>query len=475
MWGDTILRGGASMTPPHISTHPLRALVIVLALAGCASTVSAQAHRYAVQDLGQADGTSSVAVAINDDGVIAGRIEASHDDTHAARAVDGHALQYIPELQRSLSDAVGVNAWGDLAGSMVVSQNPWAMHAIRHTAAHGVEDLGGFGGNSFGVSINRWGQVAGFVQTGSAFRAFVATPGQGLTSLGTLSGAGSSFAGGINDAGQVAGHSETTSGAWHAFRYTPGLGLKDLGTTADADTYASAINATGQVVGRTERATGTHAFRYTDGIGIEDLHTLPASISEATGINNAGAVVGYVYTSGTPSRAFLYTDAEGMIDLNNRLDPASGWVLNAAFGINNAGEIVGQGTYRDQAEPRAFKLTPYVADVTAPDIAGVTADPSILWPANLHMVSVRITVDVTDNADPAPRCRIVDVVSSEPTDDGAVKLTGDLTLDLRAARSGSADGRTYRVSVACADASGNVARTTVAVQVPHDQSEAQGK
>jgi hypothetical protein len=155
-----------------------------------------------------------------------------------------------------------------------------------------------------------------------------------------------------------------------------------------------------------------------------------------------------------------------MIDLNTRIDPASGWVLNAAFGINNAGAIVGQGTYRDQVDPRAFKLTPYLADVTAPDIDGATADPAILWPANLQMVSVSVAVDVTDNADPAPRCRIVDVVSSEPTDDAAVTITGDLTLGLRAERSGSADGRTYRVNVACSDASGNVAGTTVAVLVP---------
>lgn len=462
------------MTSPHISTHRTRALIVALALASSATTVSAQAHRYVLQDLGQADGTSSVAVAINDEGVIAGWIEASHDDTHAARALAGHTLQYIPELTRSLSDAIDVNVWGDLAGSMVVSQNPWAFHAIRYTAGHGVEDLGGFGGNSYGAGINRWGQVAGVVATGSTSHAFVATPGQGLTSLGTLSGSGSSFAGGINDAGQVAGHSQTSGGAWHAFRYTPGLGLQDLGT-ADAYSYASAINAKGQVVGRTERATGTHAFRYTDGIGIEDLHTLPAAISDAAGINNAGAVVGYAYTSGTPSRAFVYTDAEGMIDLNTRIDPASGWVLNAAWGINNSGEIVGQGTYGDQIDPRAFKLTPYVADVTAPNIAGATADPAILWPANLQMVSVSVAVDVTDNADPAPRCRIVDVVSSEPADNAAVTITGDLTLGLRAERSGSADGRTYRVNVACSDASGNVAGTTVAVRVPHDQSGAQNQ
>ena len=56
--------------------------------------------------------------------------------------------------------------------------------------------------NSFGVGINRSGQVAGWSFAGSDFftRAFVATPGQWLQDVGTLGGA-SSFASGINDAG----------------------------------------------------------------------------------------------------------------------------------------------------------------------------------------------------------------------------------------------------------------------------------
>jgi probable HAF family extracellular repeat protein len=378
----------------------------------------------------------------------------------------------VPGASQALAN--GINNAGHIVGSFVDSTGP-------QDNLHGFLDVGGTFSTidvpgafrTFANGINDAGHIVGYFDDSKGrFHGFLDVGG----TLSTIDVPGAPFtsAFGINDAGQVAGHSQTSGGAWHAFRYTPGLGLQDLGT-ADAYSYASAINAKGQVVGRTERATGTHAFRYTDGIGIEDLHTLPAAISDAAGINNAGAVVGYAYTSGTPSRAFVYTDAEGMIDLNTRIDPASGWVLNAAWGINNSGEIVGQGTYGDQIDPRAFKLTPYVADVTAPNIAGATADPAILWPANLQMVSVSVAVDVTDNADPAPRCRIVDVVSSEPADNAAVTITGDLTLGLRAERSGSADGRTYRVNVACSDASGNVAGTTVAVRVPHDQSGAQNQ
>jgi hypothetical protein len=106
-------------------------------------------------------------------------------------------------------------------------------------------------------------------------------------------------------------------------------------------------------------------------------------------------------------------------------------------------------------------------------IAAATADPLSLWPANSRMVAVTLAVSVTDDQDPAPACRISGVTSSEPLAPGAVQITGDLTLNLRAERAGANTGRTYYVGVACRDASGNSASTTVAVSVPHDQSGAQ--
>ena len=55
-----------------------------------------------------------------------------------------------------------------------------------------------------------------------------------------------------------------------------------------------------------------------------------------------------------------------MVDLNSRINAASGWVLNAAYGINAEGEIVGQGTYLGGFQWRAFKLTPLPPDTTPP-------------------------------------------------------------------------------------------------------------
>lgn len=77
---------------------------------------------------------------------------------------------------------------------------------------------------------------------------------------------------------------------------------------------------------------------------------------------------------------------------------------------------------------------------------------------------------------PAPRSRIVGVTSNEPEDnlgDGDaspdIRVTGDLTLELRAERSGLGNGRIYTVTVESTDQSGNRSTTQVLVKVPHDR------
>jgi hypothetical protein len=49
------------------------------------------------------------------------------------------------------------------------------------------------------------------------------------------------------------------------------------------------------------------------------------------------------------------------------------------------------------------------------------------------------------------------------------KITGNLTLNLRAERSGKGSGRIYTITVKCADADGNSSSGNVRVSVPHDQ------
>jgi hypothetical protein len=117
-----------------------------------------------------------------------------------------------------------------------------------------------------------------------------------------------------------------------------------------------------------------------------------------------------------------------------------------------------------------------VVDTTPPEIRSASATPSELWAPNHKMVPVGVTVDVHDICDPTPTCRIVSVASNEPANgvgDGNTapdwEITGALTVNLRAERSGSGNGRVYTITVQCTDASGNAATTEVTVSVPHDQ------
>ena len=90
------------------------------------------------------------------------------------------------------------------------------------------------------------------------------------------------------------------------------------------------------------------------------------------------------------------------------------------------------------------------------------------------MVPVSVTASITD-CDPSAWCKIVSVTSNEPDNglgDGDTpidwKITGDLTLELRAERAGTGTGRVYTILVECTDAAGNSSRSTVTVTVPHE-------
>jgi hypothetical protein len=119
-----------------------------------------------------------------------------------------------------------------------------------------------------------------------------------------------------------------------------------------------------------------------------------------------------------------------------------------------------------------------VADTTPPAINSVSASPTSLWPPNHKMVPVSLAVDVTDICDPnvAKSCLIVAITSNEPVlgvGSGNTspdwQITGKLTANLRAERSGVGDGRTYTLTVQCTDASGNASMKSTAVTVAHDQ------
>lgn len=118
-------------------------------------------------------------------------------------------------------------------------------------------------------------------------------------------------------------------------------------------------------------------------------------------------------------------------------------------------------------------LTVGAADIIPPVIASVSASPSVLSVPNHKLVPVTVNVIATDDTDPAPSVHITSVTSNEPDDglgDGDtpndIVITGPLTVQLRAERSGKGTGRTYTITVKATDASGNSSSATTQVVVP---------
>ena len=95
-----------------------------------------------------------------------------------------------------------------------------------------------------------------------------------------------------------------------------------------------------------------------------------------------------------------------------------------------------------------------------------------------HMpYTATLAIVAADNCDAAVACRIESASSNEPENglgDGDTApdstVTGDFVTMLRAERSGTGNGRTYTVQMACRDAAGNTSTAQTTVTVPKNQS-----
>jgi probable HAF family extracellular repeat protein len=73
----------------------------------------------------------------------------------------------------------------------------------------------------------------------------------------------------------------------------------------------------------------SHAYRAREST-LEDLGTLGGSSSCAEGINDAGEIVGWTDLANGQGHAFVYTDQEGMIDLNTTVPASQSRFVHAA-------------------------------------------------------------------------------------------------------------------------------------------------
>jgi probable HAF family extracellular repeat protein len=206
-----------------------------------------------------------------------------------------------------------------------------------------------------------------------------------LTDLGALTADSSSATSWISPNGLIVGVSENgetdpLSAGFpqrHAVLWRQGK-ITDLGTLEGGyESYASAVNSRGQVVGAAlntnlegnsmqpgtfwlSTAAGanqfqTRAFLWDAQNGMQDLGTLGGTDAQAVFVNELGQVAGFSYTSSHPSAfcfnkygfalrtgSFIWDKDNGMTDLGTL-----GGDCTLAFGLNNLGQVTGVSSLTD--------------------------------------------------------------------------------------------------------------------------------
>jgi probable HAF family extracellular repeat protein len=308
------------------------------------------------------------ASAINASGDVVGSLYSSGFGARHAAVYSHGVITDLGTLGGSNSDAYAINDAGQIAGGTDTAQiwNGYrTYHAFLYTGGV-MRDLGDLGGGySWAYGINASGQVVGESAitdiTGAAFL----YSGGVMRSLGTLGG-WDSTATAINDAGDVVGYSvlpSTVDNLWQAFLYSNGA-MQGFGVLHPVSTGSAAygINASGQITGTVwlpnlPNGNGSaHAFLYANGV-MTDLITASYEATYGNGINASGQIVGWGYAPDVGhDQAFVYMPANGIVDLNSLLPQNSGWVLEEARAINNAGQIVGTGKYQGQSSSFLLKI-----------------------------------------------------------------------------------------------------------------------
>lgn len=318
----------------------LSGLVVMLA-----GVVQAQ-PQYTVVDLGTLGGEHSVANAINNKGEIAGQSTNKEGQMRAVKWVEGKLIDC--GIDGVSSNALDINDNGYMVGytGKTFGADSRAVYWTKENKPTAPDFTATWkeGGSAL-RAINEKNQIAGYAADkadgevegdaqGFLFR-------QETGQIEPLEGEGINFLpNGINESGQVV-ITLSYDGTQHAAIYPGKLPLEPEGNVQLID-----INDKGQIALCLEEGEAYRLDTQGDHIGLIAFGAgLPIRI------NNAGVMVGLGEGGAT-----LFKDRQA-INLNTLIPADSGWMLAQASDINDNGQIVGVGVYKEK-EFRAFLLQP---------------------------------------------------------------------------------------------------------------------
>lgn len=258
------------------------------------------------------------------------------------------------------SHAGAINDLGQVAGTSLGADG--RIHLFLYSGGV-MRDLGVLGENANVLGVNSRGEIIGNHAPAGRNRppgrenvAFLYSGGR-LRELVPLDRYYEAFARAINDRGQVVGFAADEEAViWEGGR------TRVIGPLIGSWSFPEDINDRGDVVGSGALPGSAgpgdgRAFLYSGG-RVTDLGTFGGPLAYANAINNLGQIVGGAEIRYHETRAFIYERGR-MHNLNDLIQPGTGWFLEAGTAINDRGEILAWG-YRG-GEARIVRLVPVPA------------------------------------------------------------------------------------------------------------------